>query len=487
MAVEKLSALTVKGAKAGIHGDGGGLYLKMTPGRNAGSEDGTGAPSEPRRSWAYIYQRHGKRCELSLGTFPDVSLKAARDHARQLREMRARGLDPKDEREAAEAAAIAARAAAAAAKAEAEAEVARIAAAAENTFGKWADRYVADAKSGFRNPKHAAQVETTLGCKPYDERKIRGDRKAHAEHVKALAALRALPIGAVDRAAVAAVLRPLWLDKQETADRIRQRIENVFKKAIDSEIGLSFNPATIGKKGKGGIGFFLPARPTLSETEEKHHAALPYPHVPAFMDEIGKREDTSCRLLTFIVLTACRTGEARCAEWREFDLDKAIWTIPGKRMKAGREHRAPLAPQVVELLKALAKARVSNAPEAMVFPGRRGKPMSVMAPAMVLRRLAKAWKGEGSAPWADATVHGFLSAFRDWVGEETNFPREIAEAALAHVIGDATERAYRRRDALERRRELMIAWANFAMSAQNAQNVLPFAAEQARKRSSQIG
>lgn len=485
MAVEKLSALTVKGAKPGIYGDGGGLYLKVTPGKNAGSADGTGAASEPRRSWAYIYQRHGKRCELSLGAFPDVSLKAARDHARQLREMRARGLDPKDEREAAEAAAIAARAAAAAAKADAEAEVARIAAAAENTFGKWADRYVADAKSGFRNPKHAAQVETTLGCKPYDDSRIRGDRKAHAEHVKALTVLRAMPIGDVDRAAVAAVLRPLWLDKQETADRIRQRIEAVLEKAIDAEARPAPNPATIGKNGKGGLASLLPSRG--KETQARHHAALPYPQVPAFMDTIGKREDISFRLLAFIVLTACRTGEARCAEWREFDLDKAIWTIPGKRMKAGREHRVPLAPQVVELLKAVAKARVSSAPDAMVFPGRRGKPMSVMTPAMVLRRLAKAWKGEGPAPWAEATVHGFRSAFRDWVGEETNFPREIAEAALAHVIGDATERAYRRSDALERRRELMIAWANFAMSAQNAENVVPFASDQARKRSGKAG
>ena len=479
MAVEKLSALMVKAAKAGIHGDGGGLYLKVAPGKNPDSETGGGAASEPRRSWAYIYQRYGKRCELSLGTFPDVSLKAARDHARQLREMRTRGLDPKDEREAVEAAAIASRAAASAAKAQAEAEAAKIAAAAENTFGKWADRYVADAKSGFRNPKHAAQVETTLGCKPYDDSKIRGDRKAHAEHVKALMTLRAMPIGNVDRAAVAAVLRPLWLDKQETADRIRQRIEATLEKAIDAEARPAPNPAMIGKNGKGGLASLLPSRG--KETQARHHAALPYSHVPAFMDVIGQREDASCRLLAFIVLTACRTGEARCAEWRELDLDKAIWTIPAKRMKAGREHRVPLAPQVVELLRGMARARVSSAPEAMVFPGRRGKPMSVMTPAMVLRRLAKAWKGEGPAPWAEVTVHGFRSAFRDWVGEKTNFPREIAEAALAHVVGDATERAYWRGDALERRRELMAAWAGFAMSSASGADVLPFGSTQARK------
>ncbi len=484
MAVEKLSALTVKGAKPGIHGDGGGLYLKVTPGKNAGSEDGTGAALEPRRSWAYIYQRLGKRCELSLGAFPDVSLKAARDHARQLREMRARGLDPKDEREKAEAAALAARAAAAAAKAQAEAEAARVAAAAENTFGKWADDFIALTRSGLKNAKHAAQVETTLGCKPYDDSKIRGDRKAHAEHVKALAALRALPIGDVDRAAVAAVLRPLWLDKQETADRIRQRIEVVLERAIDAGARSAPNPATIGKKGKGGVANFLPSR---AKMKARHHAALPYLHVPAFMDAIGKREDTSCRLLTFIVLTACRTGEARCAEWREFDLDNAVWTIPEERMKADREHRVPLAPQVVDLIRGMKEARVSSAPEAMVFPGHRGKPMSVMTPAMVLRRLAKAWKGEGPAPWAEVTVHGFRSAFRDWVGEETTFQREIAEAALAHAIGDTTERAYRRGDALERRRELMIAWANFAMSAQNAANVVPFSSDQGRKRSGKAG
>jgi integrase len=178
-----------------------------------------------------------------------------------------------------------------------------------------------------------------------------------------------------------------------------------------------------------------------------HHKAMPFDEVPAFVLALRDREGVAPRALEFAILTAARSGEVMGARWDEFNLEARVWTVPAARMKAGREHRVPLSSRAVEILQGMRERRLSD----LVFPGvKAGRPLSVMALEMVLRRMK-----------ADVTVHGFRSAFRDWAGERTHFPREVAEAALAHLVGDAVERAYRRGDALEKRRELMDAWANF--------------------------
>lgn len=461
MALNKLSAKHVENSRPGMASDGDGLYLRTT-------ESSGGI----RRAWVFVYRSGTKRTEMSLGAFPTVSLAEARARADELRKVRAAGGDPLEDRRAKEAAAEAARLAAIEAAAEAERAAARAAETAQNTFGRWADLYVADARSGFRNAKHAAQVATTLGVQPYDDSKVRGDIAAHREHVKALAALRALPIDAVDRVAVAAVLRPIWLSKRETADRVRGRVEAVLDKATDAGARSGPNPAALGKRGKGGLASLLPSR-GKEALAVRHHAAISYGNIPAFCAALASRDDVSSRLLHFITLTACRTGEARLATWGEIDLDRRVWTVPAARMKGAREHRVPLTDAALAVLAQVAALRRSHDPAEFIFPGqRRGKPLSVMAAEMTLRRMAKVAPGEPAPPWAGVTPHGMRSAFRDWAGEETQFPREIAEAALAHVVGDATERAYRRGDALERRRALMDAWATYCGSGDRPGNVV---------------
>ena len=201
------------------------------------------------------------------------------------------------------------------------------------------------------------------------------------------------------------------------------------------------NPA----RWRGHLDKLLPKRAKLTRG---HHAAMDYADVPAFIAELRERQAMAAMALEFAISTAARSGEVLGARWNEIDLEAKVWTVPATRMKAGREHRVPLSTRALAILEKLAEAKISD----FVFAGQRpGKPLSGMALEMVLRRM----KIEG------VTVHGFRSAFRDWAGEETHFPREIAEAALAHVAGDATERAYRRGDALEKRRGLMEAWANF--------------------------
>jgi integrase len=216
------------------------------------------------------------------------------------------------------------------------------------------------------------------------------------------------------------------------------------------------NPA----RWRGHLDAVLPRRQKLTRG---HHKALPFDEVAAFVEALRAMQGVAPRALDFLILTAARTGEVLGARCREIDMAARIWTIPAARMKAGREHRVPLSDRAVEILAELEPIRTSE----YVFPGlRRGSPLSSMALVAVLRRMR-----------VDATVHGFRSAFRDWAGEGTHFPREIAEAALAHVVGDQTERAYRRGDALEKRRALMTAWASFLATSSGApRTVVPLTA-----------
>ena len=291
------------------------------------------------------------------------------------------------------------------------------------TFGETADALVADLSPQWRNPKHKAQWAMTL--------------THYAEP------LRARPVDQITTEEVFRVLKPLWETKPETASRLRGRMERVLDAAKVKGFRSGENPA----RWRGHLDHLLPRRQKLSRG---HHAALPYAQLPAFMADLRVRRAIAARALEFTILTAARSGEVRGALWPEIDLEGQIWVVPPQRMKAGREHRVPLSKSVVAMLEGVAELRVSE----FIFPGgKAGKGLSDGGMERLLDRLERS-----------VTVHGFRSTFRDWVSEETDHSREIAEAALAHVFGDATERAYRRGDALEKRRRLMEDWAAYCLS-----------------------
>ena len=291
------------------------------------------------------------------------------------------------------------------------------------TFGEMADEVTKSLAAGFRNDKHKAQWVSTL-----------------ATYAKPL---RGLAVDAVTTDDVLAVLKPIWTTKAETASRLRGRIEKVLDAAKAKGFREGENPA----RWRGHLDHLL-SRP--NKLARGHHAALPYEQLPRFMATLRQRDSIAAKALEFAILTAARSGEVLGARWGEFDLEKNVWAVPPDRMKAGREHRVPLSAPAVAILTALGPGQA----DAFVFPGeRRGRPLSNMAMTALLRRMK-----------VEATVHGFRSTFRDWAGNSTNFPRELAETALAHVIGDKAEQAYRRSDALERRRKLMNSWANYCGS-----------------------
>lgn len=311
--------------------------------------------------------------------------------------------------------------------------------AAVPTFGELADQFIASMEGQWRNDKHRWQWRHTL-----------------TEYAKPLRGKRVDEIGVED---VLACLRPHWERRPETAGRLRGRIERVLNAAKAQGYRTGENPA----QWKGHLENLLPRRHKLTRG---HHAAMPWADVPAFMVELRQREGIAALALEFCILTAARSGEVRGALWSEFDLDAAVWTVPANRMKAGVQHRVPLVPRAVEIISELAKLP----PESRVFPGqRKSNPLSDMTLRAVLRRMK-----------VDCTPHGFRSSFRDWAGEATSFPREICEAALAHTIGNEVERAYRRGDALARRRELMEAWARY-LNERSAGNVVPLARREASK------
>lgn len=289
------------------------------------------------------------------------------------------------------------------------------------TFGEMADSVREALSAGFRNDKHKAQWKSTL--------------ETYA------APFRGKQVDTITTDDVLAALKPIWTTKAETASRVRGRIEKVLDAAKAKGFRDGENPA----RWRGHLDHLLPKPSKLARG---HHAAMPYEDVGAFLGKLRDRQATAALALEFCILTAARSGEVLGARWSEIDLDKKIWAVPASRMKAGREHRVPLSARAISILKELAKVKSED----FVFPGRaRGKPLSNMALEMVLRRMQI----------EDATVHGFRSSFRDWAGNVTSFPREVTETALAHVIGDKAEQAYRRSDALEKRRKLMEAWAAY--------------------------
>ena len=270
-----------------------------------------------------------------------------------------------------------------------------------------------------------------------------GSRPCGATPTPSLGDLR---VDHIDTPAVLKALAPIWLTKPETARRVRQRIGTV----------LDWAKAAGHRSGDNPVEGVLKGLPKQTD-RDTHHAALPYAQVSSFLERLRSCGASESARLAFelLILTATRTGEVLGATWSEIDLERGLWIIPAKRMKAGREHRVPLAPRCIEILsRAKELAGVSD----YVFPSRSPtKPLSNMVLLMTLRRMR-----------IDVTAHGFRSAFRDWASEQTSYPREVCEKALAHTIPNKTEAAYRRGDLLEKRRELMVTWSRFATNPEDA-------------------
>lgn len=402
MRTGKLTILAVKKLTTpGRYSDGGNLYLHVKPGS---------------RAWTFRFTLPGAKArEMVLGTVADLSLADARDRARDARRLLAEGNDPIEARKAA-----------------------RAKVAGQGfTFREVAALYVASHGDAWRNPKHRAQWTSTL--------------EAYADPV-----MGGLPVGRVAVAEVMRVLDPVWKAKPETASRLRGRIEAVLDYAAARGWRMGENPA----RWKGHLVNLLPKRSKLAAV--KHHAALPWGECPAFMQALAAQPGMAALALRFTILTAARTSEVTGATWGEVDLAAKVWTVPGARMKAGRDHRVPLSPPALALLRGLRPP--DAAPGNAVFPGAKADAgLSNMAMTAVLRRMRR----------ADVTVHGFRSTFRDWCAEATAHPREVAEAALAHTLRDKVEAAYQRGDVLERRAKLMTEWAAFLARAADAGGVVP--------------
>jgi integrase len=368
------------------------------------------------KSWVFRFKKDGRLREMGLGPTHTITLAEAREHAVDCRKLRLRDVDPIEARQSD--------------KAET-----KLALAKSMTFRQCAEAYIAAHKSSWVNAKHAAQWPSTLSTYAYP---VFGN----------------LPVQSVDVALVTKALEPIWQTKTETASRLRGRIETVLDWATARNFRQGDNPA----RWRGHLDKLLPQRSKVQKVE--HHSALPYVEIGAFMGALRAQTTTSALALEFLILTAARTGEVIGAKWGEFDLSAALWTIPAERMKARREHRVPLSRPALSILKRLFEHRSGE----FVFPGgRAAKPLSNMALLMLLERMNR----------SDLTVHGFRSTFRDWAAERTNFPREVAEHALAHSLPDKIEAAYRRGDLFDKRRKMMDAWADFVFRPPPAGQVVP--------------
>jgi integrase len=381
---ERLTALKVTRArKPGYYGDGGNLYLRITP---------TGT-----KSWILRYQLAGKPRYMGLGPVDLVSLAEARDKALEARRLLLNRADPLTAR-----------------RRQRQGE------ANSRTFAQCANAYIKAHEAGWGNSKHRQQWRATI-----------------EQHVNPV--LGPMPVSAIETADVLRALEPIWRSRTETAVRLRARIEAILDWARVHGYRSGENPA----RWKGHLDSLLP--PPSRVRKIAHHPAMAYAAVPAFVAALRAQPGTAARALELLILTAARSGEVLGARWDEIDIPGAVWTIPATRMKAGREHRVPLSPRAMEIIR--------NAPIGEhLFPGRSpGRSLPATGLLALLRQLG----------FANATVHGFRSSFRDWAGDSTAFPRDVVEAALAHAVGNATEAAYRRGDAFDKRRELMNAWARF--------------------------
>ena len=393
--IHKLTATDLKRRQVGMYGDGGGLWLQVS--------------GNVWRSWIFRYTNAGRRREMGLGPITDVSLAEARDEALRCRKLVREGFDPIELR-----------------KTERAARVASIARGV--TFDECVGAYLAAHRDAWRNEKHAKTWDNPI-----------------RNYISPV--LGKLPVAQIDTAVLMRALQPMWEKIPTTASRARERIESILDWATVSGYRTGANPAA----WRGHLEHLLPSARKVAPVV--HHPAMAYQNVPAFMAKLSAVTGAPARVLEFLILTATRSGEPRGATWDEIDFETETWIIPGRRMKAGREHRVPLSRRATAVIRERATGR--NAPRGLIFAGRGGGKVADTALRYVLKSMAH----------NDVTIHGFRSSFRDWCGEQTNFAREVAEAALAHRVGNEIELAYRRGDALEKRRELMEAWASFCSGA----------------------
>lgn len=366
------------------------------------------------RSWVLRITIGTKRRDMGLGGFPDVTLAGARDAARAARAKVKLGIDPVDE-------------------ARAKVSLLKASQAAAVTFKQCALRYIEAHEATWKNPKSPAQWRNTLETYAYP---VMGE----------------LLVRDVGLTHVMAALEPIWSTKTATATRVRGRMEKVLDWATVRQYRKGQNPA----RWRGHLETLLPSPKKITKTE--HHQALPVSDMGAFMQRLRKVPGTGAKALEFAILTAGRSGEVRGAAWSEIDLDAAVWTIPAERMKMEKEHRVPLSDAALALLRA--QPCIDDNP--LVFPAPRGGVLSDMTLTLVLRRMA-----------VSAVPHGFRSTFRDWASERTNYPRDAAEMALAHAIGDKVEAAYRRGDLFNKRRRMMEDWAKFCAIVEPKGEVIP--------------
>lgn len=346
------------------------------------------------RSWILRTVVDGKRSEIGLGGFPTITLADARELAREAIVDIRKGANPVAERLQKRRRVL-------------------------WTFKKVALDYIELHAPQWRNAKHRDQWESTLTSYAFP---VFGEKH----------------VGDVTKADVLTVIEPLWLTKNETAARLRGRIESVLDFAVRRE----YRPEGINPAALKGLG--LPRANKVAPVE--HHTAVPVDEIHGFMQRLRGIEGMSSKALQFVVYTAARSGEVRGAKWDEFDFTTGVWSIPGERMKSGRPHRVPLSPEAVALLKSVPRFEDVN----LVFPGLKKQPLSDMSLTACMRRMGM-----------DAVPHGLRSSFRDWCGDRTSTPNEVAELCLAHTVGNQTEAAYRRGDMLDRRREVMNLWAKF--------------------------
>jgi integrase len=372
------------------------------------------------RTWVLRATMGSKRRDMGLGGFPDVPLARAREAARDARALIRAGIDPIDQKRAARSALHAAQGKA-------------------MTFQACAETYIAAHGAGWRNPKHRQQWTNSLATYAFPK-------------------IGQLVVQDVELTHIMAILEPIWRTKTVSANRLRGRIEQVLDWAIARGHRDGLNPA----RWRGHLDKMLAAPGKVSKV--KHHAALPISEVGEFMKQLRGLTGTGARALEFVILTAARSGEVRGATWKEIDLEGRVWTVPAERMKAGKEHRVALSAPAVKLLRSLPRMAGTD----FVFPAARGGPLSDMTLTATMRRMG-----------IDAVPHGFRSTFRDWAAEQTNYPRDVAEMALAHTIGDKVEAAYRRGDLFEKRKLMMADWASFCAKSELA-TVIPMTRKKVR-------
>ncbi|MCA1546319.1 integrase arm-type DNA-binding domain-containing protein [Bradyrhizobium sp. BRP19] len=404
--INKLSATEVKNKTLpGRYGDGDGLWLQVSKiGDNVS------------KSWVYRFMLNGRARHMGLGQYPLFNLAEARARRDDARKLVKTGIDPVEERQ----------------RQRAEAKAA---AAKQKTFRACAEEYIANKKAGWKNAKHAAQWASTLEAYVYPK-------------------IGSLSVADVEIEHVLQVVRPIWETKNETANRVRSRIEMILDYATP-QYRTGGNPSRWRiLKSK------LAARKHVAKAS--HHPALPYEQIPEFMAALREMSSISARSLEFAILTAGRTEQTIASKWSE--INGRIWTIPGERMKNGHEHKVPLCDRAVEILKDLPRFDDNE----HIFPGaKEGEPLSNMAMLQLIRGMNEKREKAGHDRWKDPSngrdivTHGFRSTFTDWAGDETEFDEETREFSTHHIVGDKTKRAYRRKNALEKRRKLMALWSDY--------------------------